>query len=53
VPAGLGHVEFARKQHHEPTGMANARSEPRRRRTPSRDRRARVRRSLIPCLAQS
>src|SRR5262249_28420839 len=22
VPAGFGHVEFARKQHHEPTGMA-------------------------------
>jgi hypothetical protein len=28
VPAGLGHVEFARKQHHEPTGMANAIGDP-------------------------
>jgi hypothetical protein len=24
MPAGLGHVEFARKQHHESTRMANA-----------------------------
>jgi hypothetical protein len=28
MSAGLGHVEFARKQHHEPTGMANAIGDP-------------------------
>jgi hypothetical protein len=28
VPAGFGHVEFARKQHHKPTGMANAIGDP-------------------------